>query len=130
MAVIEITSDNLETVLGGHDIVVLDFWAEWCGPCRSFAPTFETVAERHADIAFGKVDIQQQEELAGTFGIRSIPTLAIFREQTLIMLEAGAMPESTLEQAIATVRDLDMAAVKADLAKRAQAAREQEKRVG
>lgn len=125
MAVIELNRDNLEETIRDHDIVLIDFWAEWCAPCRSFAPVFEKVAENHPDIAFGKVDIEQQQEVAQQFGIRSIPTLAIFREQTLIMLEAGAMPESTLEQAIGTVRGLDMDAVKAELAERAQQARQQ-----
>ena len=125
MAVIELTRDNLEATIRDHDIVAIDFWAEWCGPCRSFAPVFEKVAEQHPDIAFGKVDIEQQQEIAQQFGIRSIPTLAIFREQTLIMLEAGAMPESTLERALETVRGLDMEEVKAELAQRAQQARQQ-----
>lgn len=123
MAIIELTHDNLESTIRDHDIVLIDFWAEWCGPCRSFAPVFEKVAGNHSDIAFGKVDIEQQQEVAQQFGIRSVPTLAIFREQTLIMLEAGAMPESTLEQAIAAVRGLDMEEVKTELAQRAQQAR-------
>lgn len=125
MAVIELTQDNLDATIREHDIVLIDFWAEWCGPCKSFAPTFEKVAERHPDIAFGKVDIESEQAVAQQFGIRSIPTLAIFREQTLIMLEAGAMPESTLEQAIETVRGLDMEQVKAELAQRAEQARKQ-----
>ncbi len=125
MAVIELTRDNIEATIRDHDIVVIDFWAEWCGPCRSFAPIFEKVANNHPDIAFGKVDIEQEQEIAQQFGIRSIPTLAIFREQTLIMLEAGAMPESTLEQAVETVRGLDMKDVKAELTRRAEQARKQ-----
>lgn len=125
MALIELTRDNLEETIRDHDIVLIDFWAEWCAPCRSFAPIFEQAAENHPDIAFGKVDIEQQQEVAQQFGIRSIPTLAIFREQTLVMLEAGAMPESTLEQAIETVRGLDMEQVKAELARRAEQARQQ-----
>lgn len=125
MAVIEFTRDNLDATIRDHDIVLIDFWAEWCGPCRNFAPIFEKVAQNHADIAFGKVDIEDQQEIAQRFGIRSIPTLAIFREQTLIMLEAGAMPESTLEKAVETVRGLDMEQVKADLAERAKQAQQQ-----
>lgn len=125
MAVIELTQDNLDATIREHDIVLIDFWAEWCGPCKSFAPVFEKVAERHPDIAFGKVDIESEQAVAQQFGIRSIPTLAIFREQTLIMLEAGAMPESTLEQAVETVRGLDMEQVKAELAQRAEQARKQ-----
>ncbi|MDX1610449.1 MAG: thioredoxin [Halofilum sp. (in: g-proteobacteria)] len=125
MAVIELTQDNLDATIREHDIVLIDFWAEWCGPCKSFAPVFEKVAERHPDIAFGKLDIESEQAVAQQFGIRSIPTLAIFREQTLIMLEAGAMPESTLEQAVETVRGLDMEQVKAELAQRAEQARQQ-----
>jgi len=125
MSIIEITRDNIDSAIAENDILLLDFWAEWCGPCKSFAPVFEAAAERHSDLAFGQVDIEQQQEVAQMFGIRSIPSLAIFREGQLIMLEAGAMPESTLEQAIETVRGLDMDQVRADLAKRAQSAREQ-----
>jgi len=125
MATVEITRDNVESTIQDNDIVLLDFWAEWCGPCKSFAPVFEAAAERHDDIVFGQVNIEEQEEVAQMFGIRSIPTLAIFREQQLIMMESGAMPEATLEQAIETVRGLDMDEVRADLAKRAAAAKEQ-----
>lgn len=126
MPVVELTEQNLESTIQGHDIVVIDFWAEWCGPCQGFAPVYAKVAERHPDIVFGKVDIEAQQSLAQMFGIRSIPTLAIFREQTLIMLEAGAMAESTLEQALEKVRALDMEQVRADLKKRAEAAKAQE----
>lgn len=130
MAVVDLTQDNLESTIRDHDIVLIDFWADWCGPCKSFAPVYEKVAENHPDIAFGKVDIQDQEEIAQTFGIRSIPTLAVFREQTLIMLEAGAMAESTLEQAIETVRGLDMDQVREDLKKRTEESQEQERQTG
>jgi thioredoxin len=126
MPVVELTEQNLESTIQGHDIVVIDFWAEWCGPCQGFAPVYAKVAERHPDIVFGKVDIEAQQSLAQMFGIRSIPTLAIFREQTLIMLEAGAMAESTLEQALEKVRALDMEQVRADLKKRAEEAKAQE----
>ncbi|MEX0607112.1 MAG: thioredoxin [Halofilum sp. (in: g-proteobacteria)] len=130
MAVVDLTQENLESTIREHDIVLVDFWAEWCGPCKSFAPTYEKVAESHPDIAFGKVNIEEQEEVAQTFGIRSIPTLAIFREQTLIMLEAGAMAESTLEQAIEQVRALDMAQVREDLKQRTEESQQQEQQTG
>jgi len=130
MAVVELTDQNLESTINDNDIVVIDFWAEWCGPCKSFAPVYEKVADSHPDIVFAKVDIEAQQQVAQMFGIRSIPTLAIFREQTLIMLEAGAMPESTLEQALESVRALDMDAVRADLKKRAEEAQQQERQTG
>ncbi len=130
MALVDLTQENLESTIREHDIVIVDFWAEWCGPCKSFAPTYEKVAESHPDIAFGKVNIEEQQEIAQTFGIRSIPTLAIFREQTLIMLEAGAMAESTLEQAIEQVRALDMEQVRQDLKQRTEEAQQQEQQTG
>jgi len=126
MPAVDLTQETFEAALRDNDIVLLDFWAEWCGPCKEFAPVYDRVADNHPDIVFGKVDIQHQERLAQMFGIRSIPTLAIFREQQLIMLEAGAMPEATLEEAIATVRGLDMDEVRADLKKRAEEAKQQE----
>jgi thioredoxin len=126
MAVVDLTQNDFEATIRDNDIVLIDFWADWCGPCKQFAPVYEKVAEGHPDIVFGKVDIQREEGIAQTFGIRSIPTLAIFREQELIMLEAGAMPENTLEQAIEKVRGLDMEEVRADLKKRAEEARKQD----
>ena len=126
MAVVDLTQNDFEATIRDNDIVLIDFWADWCGPCKQFAPVYEKVAEGHPDIVFGKVYIQQEAGIAQTFGIRSIPTLAIFREQELIMLEAGAMPESTLEQAIEKVRGLDMEEVRADLKKRAEEARKQD----
>ena len=126
MPAVDLTQETFEAALRDNDIVLLDFWAEWCGPCKEFAPVYDRVADHHPDIVFGKVDIQHQERLAQMFGIRSIPTLAIFCEQQLIMLEAGAMPEATLEEAITTVRGLDMDEVRADLKKRAEEAKQQE----
>ncbi len=130
MAVVDLTQENLESTVRDNDIVIVDFWAEWCGPCKSFAPTYEKVSESHTDIVFAKVNIEEQQEIAQTFGIRSIPTLAIFREQTLIMLEAGAMAESTLEQAIEKVRSLDMDQVREDLKQRAEESQQQEQQTG
>ncbi len=116
MATIELTSDNLEPTIEGNDIVVIDFWAEWCGPCKSFGPVFEKVSENHADIAFAKCDTESEQMVAAQFGIRSIPTLAIFREQILLFMQAGALPETALEEVIAKVRGLDMEEVRAKVA--------------
>jgi thioredoxin 1 len=94
MAVVELTKDNFEEVVTNNDFVIVDFWAPWCGPCRSFAPTYEKVSGDHADVVFAKVNTEDEQEIAGHFQIRSIPTLMIFREKIIIFSEAGALPES------------------------------------
>lgn len=116
MATIEITSENLEHTIEKNAIVILDFWASWCGPCRNFAPAFEEVSNKHTDIVFGKVNTEEQEEVAGSFGIRSIPTIAIFREQIVVYFEAGALAANDLEQLIAQVRGLDMDKIREEIA--------------
>lgn len=108
MRTIEITTDNLETTIGAGGIVLLDFWAAWCGPCRAFAPVFEQAAESHTGIVFGKIDTEAQQELAAGFGITSIPTLMAFRDGIGVFSQAGALPGPALEQLIDAVRQLDM----------------------
>lgn len=116
MAILEITADNFNEVLENNPIVFLDFWAAWCGPCRSFAPTYEAAAAAHPDIVFGKIDTEAQQELAATFQIRSIPTIAAVRDNIMVFRESGALPANALAQVIEGVRALDMEQVRADVA--------------
>ncbi|KOV81529.1 thioredoxin [Nocardia sp. NRRL S-836] len=108
MATVELTTDNFDEVVGGSDIVLVDFWAEWCGPCRAFAPTFEAASQKHEDLVFGKVDTEAQQELAATFGIRSIPTLMIVREGVVLFAQPGALPGNALDDLIEQARAVDM----------------------
>lgn len=116
MATKEITLDNLDSTIDNNDIVFLDFWAEWCGPCKMFEPVFEKAAETHSDIVFGKIDTEAQQELAAGFGIRSIPTLMAFRENILVFSQPGALNGGQLEQVIDAVKGLDMEDVRAKVA--------------
>ncbi|TDE22724.1 thioredoxin domain-containing protein [Actinomadura sp. 6K520] len=108
MATTELTRENFEDVLGGDDMILIDFWAGWCGPCRFFAPVYERVSEKHADIVFGKVDTEAQQELAGAFGISSIPTLMIIRDRVVLYAQPGALREPELEKLIEEARAVDM----------------------
>src|SRR5882724_13683803 len=121
----EITKDSFNNTINNHDIVLVDWWASWCGPCRSFAPVYEEASVRHADIVFGKVDTESQPELAGMAQITSIPTIMAFREGILIFSQPGALPGPSLEELIGKVRELDMEQVHAALAAEEQAAEEQ-----
>ncbi len=115
MATVTITQDNVEEILkgkDGKDIVLLDWWAEWCGPCQMFGPIYEEASERHQDIVFGKIDTEDQQMLAGSIGITSIPTLMVFKEGVMVFRQAGAVPGSALDDLIEQARNLDMDAVR------------------
>ena len=116
MALIHLNKDNLQSTIDESKILLIDFWAGWCGPCKMFKPIFEKASEKHKDIAFASVDTEAETEVAAAFNVRSIPTLAIFRDQTLLFLQAGALPEPLLEELITKVRELDMDEVRAKIA--------------
>ncbi len=116
MSTVSLTRDNFEQVVTDNDMVIVDFWAPWCGPCRSFAPTFEAASDSHADVVFAKVNTDEEQELAAAFSIRSIPTLMLLREKVVLYQEAGALPPSALEEIIGKARALDMADVHRQIA--------------
>jgi thioredoxin 1 len=116
MATVTITADNFKGTIEKQGIVLLDFWAEWCGPCRAFAPVFEKASETHADVTFGKIDTDAQQELAAMANIQAIPTLMLFRDGVLLFRESGALPPAALEDLVSQAKKLDMEKVRAEIA--------------
>ena len=116
MATVELTKSNFEDVVTRNDMVILDFWAPWCGPCRSFGPVFDAASDKHPDIVFGKINADDQQELAGAFNVRSIPYVMLMREKIVVFAQAGALPAEGLESIIEQARALDMDQVRKEIA--------------
>jgi thioredoxin 1 len=121
MAVVELSKENFEQTIKDKEFVVVDFWAPWCGPCRSFAPVYDKVSEDHDDILFAKVNTENEQEIAAHFQIRSIPTLMIFREQVIIFAQPGALPEGSFRQLLEKAKELDMVEVRRQIEAQTQA---------
>ena len=122
MALLTLTEENFNQTIQDNEIVIIDFWAEWCGPCKTFAPIFEKTAEKYPDVTFAKLNTEEEQAIAGYFQIRSIPTTIILRDQIGVFQQAGALPEESLIDIIGQVQNLDMEMVRAEVAKQQQEA--------
>jgi len=118
MATVDLNKQNFESTISDNPMVIVDFWAPWCGPCRGFAPVYERASETHADVVFAKLNTEEEQEIAAAFNIRSIPTLMVFRESVVLFQQAGALPATALESVVTQAKALDMAEVRKEIAQR------------